>query len=90
MGATINTWSDRKACTIIQVLHNARRLVLQEDTATRTDLHGMSESQYYQYQANHNGTIHIGTLRRDGRYRIRGTQRPITLDVRNEYYDFSF
>lgn len=90
MGATIQHWSDRTAVTIVQITHNARRLVLQEDQATRLDNHGMSESQEYSYQRDCNGSYYIATKRKDGRYRIRHTKQLVSLGVRNKYYDYSF
>jgi hypothetical protein len=89
MGATIQHWSDRTAVTIVQITHNARRLVLQEDEATRLDNHGMSESQDYSYQRNTEGLLYVATIRKDGRYRIRYTQQLVSLGVRNFYYDYS-
>jgi hypothetical protein len=90
MGATIQYWSDRHAATIIQITHDGKRLVLQEDNCIRTDNHGVSEMQEYRYERNPQGTIHLATLRKDGRYRITKTQILVALDVRNRYYDFSF
>lgn len=90
MGATIRIGSDSYPATIIQVTRNGKRIVLQEDDATRTDKNGLSELQEYTYQSNPNGTTHIATLRKDGRYRLQGEQIPVSIGIRRKYYDPSF
>jgi hypothetical protein len=90
MGATIQYWSDRKAGTIIRVDYNGRRLVIQLDKPIRIDQNGMSECQEYEYHRNPEGTIYIATLRKDGGYRVSKTKMSVALDVRDEYYDYSF
>lgn len=90
MGATIHVGSDSYPATIIQITQNGKRIVIQEDDATRVDDNGMSESQDYAYQANPNGTIHIATLRKDGHYRLTGEKTPVSIGIRRRYYDFSF
>ena len=90
MGATISVGSDRYPATVIQVTQNGKRVVIQEDDATRTDNNGLSESQTYTFQTNPNGTIHIVTLRKDGRYRISGGQTPVWIGSRDKYLDPSF
>ena len=49
VGATILSWSDRKACTIIEVVANKAGEIIefraQSDKATRTDKNGMSDAQ---------------------------------------------
>lgn len=93
MGATINFHSDSKAATLIQISHKGKRIVLQEDKATRADQNGISESQTYNYETDPNGAIYIATLRSDGRYRLVGStknSKAITIGVRREYYDYSF
>lgn len=90
MGITIQYWSDRKAGTIIQVERNNKRLIIQLDKSIRTDKNGMSECQEYRYEPNPEGSIRIATLRKDGRYRVSKTQMLVVLDIRDEYYDYSF
>jgi hypothetical protein len=90
MGATVNHWSDRYPATIIQITHNGKRLVLQEDKYTRTDQNGMSECQEYSYEKNEQGDIHFATQRKDGTFRIVGSKTIVSLGVRSRYYDFSF
>jgi len=90
MGATIQVGSDSYPATVIQVTNNGKRVVVQEDNATRTDSNGMSESQSYTYEPNPNGTIYIATLRKDGRWRVTGGKTPVSLGFRRKYYDYSF
>lgn len=90
MGATIQAYSDSYACTIIQVLYNSKRLVLQEDKATRTDNNGMSESQSYDYSPDPNGKVYFATKRKDGSFRLVGQTSLVSLDVRKKYHDYSF
>jgi len=90
MGATIHIGSDSHPATVIQVTNNGKRVVVQEDNATRTDSNGMSESQSYTYEPDPNGAIYIATLRKDGRYRVTGGKMPISIGFRRKYYDYSF
>jgi len=92
MGATIQHYSDRSACTIIHVSPSKKTIILQRDNATRIDNNGMSESQEYVYSRNHDGERYQATLRKDGRYRLSGakTGETVYLNIRDEYYDFSF
>ena len=90
MGATISCGSDSYPATLIQITQNGKRIVLQEDKATRTDKNGMSECQTYDYTEDSNGRIFIATLRKDGRYRITGTTQAVFVGKRRCYYDYSF
>ena len=90
MGACIITGSDRSPATVIQVTKSGNRIVLQEDKAIRVDDNGVSESQIYDFEIDEQGTTHIATLRKDGRYRISGGRQLVSLGKREKYYDFSF
>lgn len=90
MGATIHVGSDAYPATVIQVTRNGRRVVIQEDIATRIDQNGISEIQEYTYEPNPQGTIHVVTLRKDGQYRESGTTTPVSIGSRRKYYDPSF
>ena len=46
-GCSILHWTDRTACTIIEVSENGKTVVVQEDNAVRTDKLGMTDSQSY-------------------------------------------
>lgn len=92
MGATILQWTDRTACTIVEVSKN--RIVVQEDNAIRTDKNGMSDSQDYRYEPNPNGSKTAFTLRKNGAWvregeAMKGGQR-VSIGVRDHYYDYSF
>lgn len=94
MGATECRYTDRAAFTIIEVSANGKRLVVQEDKATRTDSNGMSECQGYAFEANPNGARHAYTLRKDGRWvregeSLRGGQ-VLNIGRRQKYHDYSF
>lgn len=54
MGATLLYWTDRHAATIVQVSLDKKTVFLQEDTATRIDKNGTSESQDYSFEPNKN------------------------------------
>lgn len=103
MGATILCWTDRHGATVIEVGKSAGRtlLTVQEDTATRADKNGMSESQDYAFAPNPNGRrytfrqtktggwdeVHLNTD--TGRYNK--TSGPgLLLGRRDHYHDFSF
>lgn len=90
MGATIHSYSDRTAVTVIQITHNYKRLVLRADKATRIDNNGMSEMQSYSYESDPNGLVIIATKRKDGTFRVIGTKQRVSLGIRDTYYDFSF
>ena len=85
MGATILMWTDRHAGTIIAV--TPKSFTLREDTAIRTDSHGMSDAQAYRYEPNPHGRTWIFRLTKKG-WRSKGTA--VALGVRREYYDYSF
>jgi hypothetical protein len=103
LGATICMWSDRKATTIIEVHPNkkgvVKEVIIQEDTATRTDTNGMSDSQTYSYQSNPEGRKHTVKLLKSGWRVLEGrdgyTKRNIygsgvVFGVRRHYHDYSF
>jgi hypothetical protein len=92
MGVTQLCWTDRHAWTVIEV-KSARKLVIQADKATRTDKHGMSESQNYEFERDPNGSKCTITLRKDGRWRAAGESMAgavYALGYRAEYHDYSF
>lgn len=88
MGATIFMWSDRLPATVIAVSHKGKRVVLQEDAATRVDSNGMSEVQSYSFSPNPNGRTFNASLRKNGTWKS-GTDG-VRLGARAKYHDFSF
>jgi hypothetical protein len=93
MGVTRCGYSDRHPFTVIEVL-SPRRIVVQEDKATRTDKNGMSESQSYDYERDPNGTTYTLTLRKNGRWVTQGESMNggtgWMVGERLKYHDFSF
>lgn len=90
IGATITCGSDSYPATVIQVTQNGKRIVLQEDKAVRTDNNGMSGPQTYNYSEDSEGRIFIATFRRDGSFKLVGTQQSVYIGKRRKYYDPSF
>lgn len=88
-GATVLMYSDRHAATVVEVLSPAR-VVIQEDTATRTDKNGQSESQEYAYTPNPNAPRQIVSLRKDKRWKIAKSNTVVRFGERDAYHDYSF
>lgn len=103
MGCTILKWTDRAAATILEVRKTKqgkiKEIVIQEDTATRTDTNGMSESQTYDYTPNPQGTTHTARLLKGGWKIFEGKDEDsgrnsysagILIGYRRAYRDYSF
>jgi hypothetical protein len=94
MGATILSWTDRHAATIVEVSKSGKSIVVQEDHAKRTDDRGMSEWQTYEHTPNTDAPRVTYTLRKNGSWVKQGDTlkggRRVAIGVRNHYYDFSF
>ena len=93
MGATMLSWTDRKAATIIEVSKSGKRITIQPDKVTRTDSNGMSESQSYTYEPNPKAYATEYSLRKNGRWVRVGdsmTGSSLLVGHRSKYYDFSF
>ena len=89
MGGTILMYSDRHAVTVVEIL-SPKRILVQQDIATRTDKNGMSECQDYTYTSNPNATKREFSLRKDGRWKEAKGQTILMLGKRESYHDFSF
>lgn len=93
MGATACYYTDRHACTVIEV-RGPKTIVVQEDTATRSDNLGMSDCQSYEYSPNPNGHKYVVTLRNNGRWVKQGQSAKnglgLVIGRRMHYYDYSF
>ena len=102
MGATMLAWTDRNACTIIEVFQigNDIAVKVQRDSAKRIDDNGMSEDQTYEYTADpqaptynyrfRNGTweqVIFGEQTKRWK-RIEGNG--LRIGTRDSYHDFSF
>jgi len=100
VGATILSWSDRRAGTIIEVGANKAgeitEFCVQIDKATRTDTNGMSDAQTYSYEADPNGcTYRIKRVTRGkakGQWRVGGTKdgQGVLIGKRDKHFDYSF
>lgn len=88
MPATICYVSDRYAATVVYVSKTGSKVVVREDTATRTDNNGMSESQTYEYTPDPNGTEH--TFFRNSRGGYGARSKKLVLGVKESYYDYSY
>ena len=97
MGATVLMWSDRHACTIIEVTHyktgplagQVKTVTAQRDQAVRIDNNGMSDAQSYVFLPDPNGSIGTFThKRKTGRYERAGWT--LAIGYRDEFYDLSF
>jgi hypothetical protein len=93
MGATKLLYSDRHACTIVQVIDDDTVMV-QEDQAHRTDTRGMSEAQEYEYTPDPTAQFEPFSRRKNGVWvRIGESMKQGTklcIGVRQAYRDFSF
>ena len=102
MGATLCYYSDRHAATIVEVHPEKRMIVVQQDTAIRTDKSGMSDSQDYRYEPNAAGALYhyrfntkkqtwerVTLNTKTLRFNLAG-HPALIVGKRDEYYDFSF
>tara|TARA_R110000751_G_scaffold48895_9_gene108644 strand:+ start:9182 stop:9502 length:321 start_codon:yes stop_codon:yes gene_type:complete len=89
-GATVIHFSDRTGATVIAVSPSGKTITVQEDTATRTDDHGMSDMQHYTFERYEEGRTWKATLRKDGRYRVCNSTQLVGVGNRSTYYDYSF
>lgn len=104
MGATILSWTDRHAATVVEVFEKrgSKYVAVTRDTAKRVDNNGMSEDQTYEYTSNPDGHKQFYKLK-NGRWIAVGPD-PVTgkglregngsgslsIGQRNEYYDHCF
>jgi len=100
MGATIYLFSDAHAATVVEVERfksgarkgQVKRILLREDTATRTDPNGISEEQRYTYEPNPNGIEEWYTPHKKNRtaFVSKGNCRSASVGRRRTYFDYSF
>jgi len=95
LGVTEYMFSDRRAYTIVDMSKSKKTLTIQRDIAKRVDNNGMSDMQEYEYTPDPNGPTRIITLRKDGRYRDKGSQSTpgstiYSIGYRMAYHDYSF
>jgi hypothetical protein len=99
MGVTMLSWTDRDAGTIVEVNNKKRYIAVTEDSKTRIDNNGISESQEYEYTTVMDGYRNYYRKDRKGQWRrcyfnnngrlVFGTGGLI-IGRRESYYDFSF
>jgi len=93
MGGTRTVGSDRYPFTVVRVI-SPTRCIIQEDTASRTDRNGLSESQEYTYAPNPAAPEVEISLRKNGRWYRKGDDiswgSAYALGMRRAYHDPSF
>ncbi len=90
MGATVFSYTDRSAATIVKISPSGKTAWIVYDKAERTDKNGMSESQDYAYSPGEGKPIRC-SLRKNGEWRMSGSdQRKVAFGKRESYHDYSF
>lgn len=103
IGATMHGYSDAYAYTVIDRNEKGTVLTLQRDKATldpnfKPDFipggfagHVTNNrSQVYSYERDPGGETVKVRLRKDGRFYVAGSTRPVTIGKRYEFYDYNF
>jgi hypothetical protein len=103
MGATVTSFSDRAAGTVVEINVSCKAIIrVQEDAAKRTDNNGMSECQDYEYSADPDGRSWYFKKDKTGRweqvwFNLKtnrwnkvGCGDGLFLGTRRKYHDFSF
>jgi hypothetical protein len=104
MGATLLSWTDRHAATIVEVGKDKQGrwiVTVQDDNAKRTDNNGFSEVQVYEYTRNPNGSKSMfryedgkgwRSVCRNAKGRVVLTESGNGLRIgdREKYHDYSF
>lgn len=99
MAATLLMWSDREPATVIYV--SDKLVQVQCDSAVRTDLNGMSDSQTYEYFRNPRGAVYEFSKNRAGAWeysvlnpvtgrRNKASGTRVIFGRRDKHIDFSF
>lgn len=90
MGATILMWTDRKACSVIEVKGDV--VSVREDKAIRVDNRGMSDWAEYRYEDDPAGAVRKFSLRKSGEWIEVGSRSGCRLLIgkRDHFYDYSF
>lgn len=94
-GATLLSWTDRHAATVVSVSADGRTVEVQRDIARRVDGLGMTDSgQRYEFTPDPDAAVDTYTLRRNGRWVRKGEPMrqgaALLIGARDEFYDFSF
>lgn len=90
MPATILYWSDRHPATVVFVSPSGKTCRVRECIAKRTDSHGMSEVQEYEYSENPAAPEREFRLGKRGWRETRSRSIGLRLGRREKYHDYSF
>jgi hypothetical protein len=93
MGASICVGSDSYAATIIEVSTDKKKVVIQEDKATRAEGFDYFSNQVYDYEPNEFGAKYSYSLRKNGYWHQvgQGTKGSfLSIGNKREYQDPSF
>lgn len=97
MGATYCIGSDRYAGTIVHVSPSGREVSFQKDHATNIappEERCIGGTQDYSYEPNHFADVRVYTLRKNGRWVLKGCSMvgfgTLSIGARNHYMDPSF
>jgi len=71
-GVTMGIGSDRYPYTIVAVRLDGKEIDVQRDDFHRIDSNGLSERQDYEFFPNESGRTETLTLRKNGRYVVKG------------------
>jgi hypothetical protein len=89
MGATLISYSDRAAATVIEVI-NQNLIKVQRDTSTRIDSLGMTDCQTYEYAPNPKGGVEVYRRNKHGKWVSKYSSQSLVLNRRDTYHDYSF
>ena len=89
-GATVHIGSDSNPYTIIDVSASGKTIMLKADKVERIDNNGMSDIQEYKYFWDPEGEELKATKRKNGSWKIVGTNMIVSIGIRRKFFDFSF
>lgn len=90
MGATAGIGSDSYPYTVVEV-RSPKTIVVQADSYKPAEHHDYYANQEYVYSPNPDAGKEVYTLRKDGRWRKKGSQyQTLTLGFRRHYHDPHF
>ena len=84
-GATIYWWTDRTACTVIEVSKSGKFAKIQEDKA----IEETPMSNNYKYEKDTKGRI-FEIYCRKGIWKTKEEKQKVIIGKRDKYYDYSF
>lgn len=103
MGATIAGYSDRAAYTVVARNASGSVLTLQRDKVILDSSFKMDwlpggfsghvsnqNEQRWFYEPDPSGSTVKVRLRKDGRFYVAGSDKPVTIGIRSEFYDYNF